>query len=126
MTCLIKHVFQTKQKNKSQCLQHDYRNRTLTNHISCEFKCKCDGRECISSQSGAAINPKEHPVCKKDSIWNATTCECKNEKHLARMIDESVITFDEIMTAAAKFSDKETKTIPTKTILTKSSSTFFY
>ena len=56
MTCLIKHVFQTKQKNKSKCLQHDYRNRTLTNHISCECKCKCDGRKCISSQIGAAIN----------------------------------------------------------------------
>ena len=70
-------------------------------------------------------NPKEHHVCKKDSIWNATTCECKNEKHLARMIDESVITFDEIINAVAKFSDKETKTIPTKTILAKSSSTFF-
>ena len=64
-------------------------------------------------------------MCKKDCIWNATTCGCKNEKCLARMIDESVITIDEIIDAVARLSDKETKIIPTKTILTKSSLTFF-
>ena len=85
------------------------------------FKSKWNSDKCCCE----CENPKEHHVCKKDCIWNATTCGCKNEKYLVRMIDESVITFDEIINAVAKFSDKETKTIPTKTILAKSSSTFF-
>ena len=47
-------------------------------------------------------------MCKKDFIWNPATCGCENGKYLASIIDESVITCDEII--------KETKTVSTKTV----------
>ena len=52
-------------------------------------------------------------MLKKDYIWNHVTC-CKNGKYLASIIDDSVITCDEILDAEAKFQDEETETIPTK------------
>ena len=63
-------------------------------------------------------NPKEHNVCKKDCILNPATCSCENGKYLGSIIDNSVITCDEIIGT--------TKTVPTKTVLTKSTSTNFY
>ena len=59
--------------------------------INAGIKCRC---EC-----------KKHHICQKDYIWNPATCSCENEKYLASIIDELVITCDEIM--------EETKTIPT-------------
>ena len=52
-------------------------------------------------------------MLKKDYIWNHVTC-CKNGKYLASIIDDSVITCDEILDAEAKLQDEETETIPTK------------
>ena len=43
-------------------------------------------------------------MCEKHFIWNPATYTCKNGKYLANIIDDSVITFDEIM--------EETQTIP--------------
>ena len=48
---------------------------------------------------------KEHILWEKDYIWNPATRSFENGKHLASIIDDSVITCDEIV--------KETKTIPT-------------
>ena len=42
---------------------------------------------------------------KKDYIWNPSTCSCENGKCLASIMDDSVITCDEII--------EETKTVPT-------------
>ena len=42
---------------------------------------------------------------KKNYIWNPATCCCENGKYLASIIDNSVITCDEIINA------EETKTI---------------
>ena len=47
---------------------------------------------------------KKHGVCRKDSVQNPATCRCKNSKHLANIIDDSVFTCDEII--------QETKTVP--------------
>ena len=55
-------------------------------------------------------------MSKKDYIWNPTTCRYKTGKYLASTMDDSVITRDEII--------ETTKTIPTKTVLTKSTSTY--
>ena len=44
-------------------------------------------------------------MCKNDYIWNPAMHNCKNGKYLASVIDDSVITRDEII--------EETKTIPT-------------
>ena len=48
---------------------------------------------------------------KRDYIWNPSTCNCKNGKYLASIIDDSVITCNKIT--------EVTKTIPTKNTLTK-------
>ena len=48
-------------------------------------------------------NQKKYRVFKKDYIWNPATCSCKNGKYLASVLNDSVITCDEIM--------KETKTV---------------
>ena len=73
--------------------------KTLTKHISCECKCKFDG--------------KNH-ICEKNYIWNPATCSCENDKYLASIIDDSLITHDEMIdaNAEAKSYDEETKTIP--------------
>ena len=42
---------------------------------------------------------------KKNYIWNPTTCSCENGKYLASIIEDSVISFDEMV--------EETKNIPT-------------
>ena len=77
---------------KSKCFQHDYRNmnhesKTLTKHLSCECKCKFDGRKCSSNQNWnndkylcECKNPKEHNMCEKDYIWNPATSSSKNGK----------------------------------------------
>ena len=46
--------------------------KTLTKHVSCEFKCKFDGRKCSSNPKWnndkcccECKNPKKHLVCKK-------------------------------------------------------------
>ena len=60
-------------------------------------KCRCEG--------------KKHYTCEKDYTWNLATCICRNHKYLANIIDNSVITFCEIIVAAAK-SNVNTKVIP--------------
>ena len=65
MTCLIKYVFQTKQK-----ITGINESKTLKKHVSCECKCRFDGRKCNSSQK-----------------WNNAKhrCECKKHKWLCVM-----------------------------------------
>ena len=56
--------------------------KTLAKHISCECKCKFDGRKCNSDQSWN--NDKRHTfsqkghVCEKGYVWNPSTCICEN------------------------------------------------
>ena len=51
---------------------------------------------------------KKHHICQKDDIWNSATCSCENNKYLARIIDDSIFTWDEIIDvdAGAKSIDK--------------------
>ena len=46
-----------------------------------------------------------HHVCEKYFIWNPATYTCKNGKYVASIIDDSVLTCEEMKEA------KETKTI---------------
>ena len=46
--------------------------------------------------------PKKKSGVQKDYIWNPSTCTCKNSKYLASIIDDSVITCDEIMETTIK------------------------
>ena len=92
--------------------------KTLTKHISSKCKCKFDTRKCNSNQwwnnNKCRCECKKHPICEKDYIWNPATCNCKNGKYLASIMDDSAITCDEIIDAEAKSHDEETKTVPTK------------
>ena len=81
--------------------------KTLTKYISCKCKCKFDYRKCNSYQKWnndkcwcEYENPEDHNECEKYHIWNPATCSCENFEHLTRTIDDSVITFDEIINAA--------------------------
>ena len=56
-------------------------------------KCRC---ECKN---------QKHCVYEKDCIWNPATCSCKNGRYLASIMNDSVITCDEII--------EEPKTVPT-------------
>ena len=51
---------------------------------------------------------------KKDYIWNPTTCSCENGKYLANIIDNSMITCEEIIDAETKSYNNETKTVTKK------------
>ena len=45
-------------------------------------------------------------ICEKDYICNPATCSCENGKYLASIIDDSVISCDEII-------EEETKAVKT-------------
>ena len=95
--------------------------KTLTKHVSNECNCKFDGRKCNSDQSWnknkCRCECKKSHVCEKDYVWNPATCNCENEKYLAIIMDNPMITCDEVIDPDAKLSpkdnDDETKTIPT-------------
>ena len=86
-------------------------------HISCECKCKFDGKKCNSNQKWKNhkcwCDCKKHNICEKEDIWNSATCSCKNGKYLANIVDDSVIMCDEIIDGEAKPYGEETKTIST-------------
>ena len=54
-------------------------------------------------------------VCKKGYTWNPATCSCKNGRYAKSIIDDSVITCDEIIKTTKSF---VTKTVPAKSIPT--------
>ena len=56
---------------------------------------------------------KKHHICENVYIWNPATCSCKNDKYLASIIDNSVITCEKITDLDSKLYDKETKPVTT-------------
>ena len=82
------------------------KSKTVTKHISFEWKCKFDGRKCYSNQElnmdKCRCKCKKHHICEKDYIWYPATCTCKNGKYLSTLIDDWVIACDEIIYAEAK------------------------
>ena len=42
---------------------------------------------------------KKHHICERDYIWNPAICIYENGKYIASIIDNSVITCDEIIDA---------------------------
>ena len=86
--------------------------KTLTNHTSCECKCKFERKKSNPDQlwnnDKCWCECKKHHICQKDYVWNSATCNCENEKHLASIIDDSPTICDE----AIESFDEELKTIP--------------
>ena len=64
---------------------------------------------------------------KKDYIWNRSTCTCENGKYLGSIIDDSVITDDEIIEVAKTDLRNivSVKIVPIKAISTKTIPTSF-
>ena len=87
--------------------------KILTKYISCECKCKFDGRKCNSDQwwnnNNCQCECKKCHVFEKSYFWNPFTRTCKNEKYLVGIMDDSAITCDEVIES----NDEETKTIST-------------
>ena len=87
--------------------------KTLTKHVSWERKCKFDGRKYNLNQKWnndkCWCECKQHHTCEKDYTWSPTICSCENDKYLANIMDDWVITCDEIIDAEAKLYNKETK-----------------
>ena len=54
--------------------------KTLTKHISCQCKCRFDGRKWNSNlwwnNNKCWCERKKHHICEKDFIWNPATCNC--------------------------------------------------
>ena len=75
--------------------------KTFTKHISCKCKSKFDETKCKSSQwwdnDKCRCEFKKIHVREKDYVWNPATCNCENVKYLASIMDDSVITYDEIV-----------------------------
>ena len=100
--------------------------KTLTKHTSCKCKCKFDGRKLIQINGGITLNVnvsvENVMYVKKIFVWNPATCNCKNGKYLASIMNDSAITCDEAIDADAdaeaktndesKLNKKETKTVP--------------
>ena len=86
-------------------------------YISCECKYKFDGRKFNSNQKWNydkfQCKCKKHHTCENDYIWNPVTCNYKNGKYLASIIDNLVIMCDEIIDAEPNLYDQETKTVTT-------------
>ena len=82
----------------------------LTKHLSCECKSKFDWIKCNSNQmwknDKCWCECKNNQICEKVYTWNPPTCSCKNDKCLASVTDDSVVTCDKII-------EKETKIFPT-------------
>ena len=64
-------------------------------HISCECKCRFDGRKCNSDKWWN--NDKFRCECEKDYVWNPATCSCENGKYLTSITDDLAIICDEVI-----------------------------
>ena len=78
----------------------------MTNDISCECKCKFNGRKCNSNYWWNSDNcwceRKKSHICEKDYVWNPATCSWQNGKYLASIMDDSTIICDETIHAEEK------------------------
>ena len=87
--------------------------KALTKHISCKCKCRFDGRKCNSEQwlnnNKCRCECKKRHVCEKDHAWNPATCNCKNRKYSASIMNNSTMACDKIIESY----HKEIKTILT-------------
>ena len=63
----------------------------------------------IKSGITISVNTSAKKYIWKRLYWNWATCNCENGKYLAGIINDSVITCDEITDVEAKSLDKEKK-----------------
>ena len=89
----------------------------MVKHISCDCKCKFNGRTCNSNQKWnnktCPCACKKYCTCKKDYCLNPSMSICENYKYLKSIADTSVITCDEIISVMDIVSTKMTDTMAT-------------
>ena len=65
--------------------------KTMTEHISCDCKCKFNSTKCISNQKWnnktCQWECKNHRTCQKDYSWNPSTYISENSKNLKSIAD---------------------------------------
>ena len=92
--------------------------KAMTEHISCDSKCKFNLTTCNSNQKWnkktCQCECKDYRKCKRDYGWNPSTCICENSKYLKSVAETSVTECDEIVIFVGKLSTKKTITIATK------------
>ena len=77
--------------------------KALTKHISCDCKCKFDGKVVYKIIAISAVESAiRYCLCKKDYIWYPSICDCKIAEYFKNysykcLINNSVITYDEIL-----------------------------
>ena len=75
--------------------------KKLTNHISYECECKFDETKCKLNQwrnnDKCLCECKNHHIREKEYAWNPCTCICESGKYLASIMDDPVITCDEVI-----------------------------
>ena len=89
--------------------------KAITEHISCDCKCKFDRTICNSNQklnnATCRCERRNYCKCKKDYRWDPSTCICKNSKYLKSVSVTSVIECDEIVIVMDIVLTRRTNTI---------------
>ena len=104
MSYLQKYVFQKKQKTIVKAfniITNENEAKAITEHISCDCKCKFNSTTCNSNQKWnnktCHCECKNYLTCKKGYTWNPSTRICENSKCLKSIDDTSVTECDEII-----------------------------
>ena len=75
--------------------------KTLLKDVSCKCKYRFNGRKCNSDKwwnnNKCWCECKKRHVCEKDYVWNPATWNCENGKYLASVMDDSMISCNEII-----------------------------
>ena len=92
--------------------------KPMTNHISCDCKCKFNSSICNSNQKWnnkiSQCERENYCQCNKDCNWNPSTCICEKSKHLKSIADTLVNECDEIIIVINNVSTKKINTVPIK------------
>ena len=98
--------------------------KAMTEHISCDCKCKFNSATCNSNQQWnnktCQCKCKNYRKCKEKYSWNPCTCICENTMYLRSVADTSVTKCDEILIVMNNLSTQRTNTITTNVISTAS------
>ena len=91
--------------------------KTMAKNISCDCKCNLNSTTFNSNQKWnnkkCQCECKKYRSCKNDYSWNPSTCICGKSKRWKRIVDDSVIAYDEIIYVMDIVSTNMTNTIPT-------------
>ena len=91
--------------------------KAMTEHISCDCKCKFNSTTCNSKQKWNNktwhCESKSHNKCKKNYSWNPSRCIFENSNYLKNIPETSVTGCDEVVIVMDIVLIKKTNTIAT-------------